>query len=82
MTAITPAMIGGILLMTGAWFVFKGDIFRSVMFYTVADFIWITLAILAGDYIGATMIAIGGVLGFLAFIKMHKGEFNKTLMKD
>ena len=75
-------MIGGILLMTGAWFVFKGDIFKSVMFYTVADFIWITLAILAGDYIGATMIAIGGVLGFLAFIKMHKGEFNKTLRKD
>jgi len=78
---MTPAMIGGILLMTGAWFVFKGDIFKSVMFYTVADFIWITLAILAGDYIGATMIAIGGVLGFLAFIKMHKGEFNKTLRK-
>jgi len=79
---MTPAMIGGILLILGAYQVFKGDVFRSVMFYTIADFIWVTLAILAGDYIGATMIAIGGVLGFLAFLKMHKGEFNKTLRKD
>jgi hypothetical protein len=78
---MTPAIFGGILLILGAYQVYKGNIFRSVMFYTIADIIWITLAISVGDYIGASMIATGGTLGFLAFIKMHKGDFNKTIRK-
>ena len=77
---MTTAMIGGILLMIGAFWVYKGNIFRSVMFYTVADIIWIMLALQAGDFIGAGMITVGGLLGFMAFLKMHKGEFKKTIV--
>ena len=78
---LTPAMIGGILLIIGAWNVYKGEIFKSVMFYTVADIIWVTLAILSNDYIGAGMIALGGTLSFLAFLKMRAGKFHKTIRK-
>ena len=72
-------MIGGILLMIGAYWVYQGNIFRSVMFYTVADIIWIALAVQAGDFVGASMITVGGILGFLAFLKMHRGDFKKTI---
>ena len=78
---MTPAIIGGILLMIGAFFVYRGEIYRSVMAYFLADFIWVSLAIAVGDYVGAIMIVIGGVLGFMAFLKMHRGEFNKTIKK-
>ncbi len=75
------ATIGGIMLIIGAYFVYRGEIFRSVLIYLMADCIWFTLGILSGDYIGATLIAIGAILGFLAFLKMKNGTMRKDLKK-
>ena len=79
---MTPAIIGGVLLIIGACFVFVGDIFKSVFVYFLADIIWIFLALQAGDIVGAVTVTIGGILGLLAFLKMYRGEYNKTIRKD
>lgn len=76
------ATFGGILLIIGAFLTFKGNIHKSVMVYILADIIWIILGIQSGDFIGAGLIAIGGVLGILAWFKMNSGVFNKTLRKS
>ncbi len=79
---MTPAIIGGILLIIGAFFVSQGEIFKSVFAYFIADIVWITLAIQAGDIIGAILIIIGGILGIVAFIKMNSGQFHKSIKKS
>jgi len=73
--------IGGILLITGAYFVYRGEIYKSMYMYLAADVVWISLSILSGDIIGALFVFVGATLGTLAFIKMNKGTFNKTIHK-
>jgi len=76
---ISFATIGGILLIIGAFFTYKGNIHKSVMVYMLADVIWFMLGVASGDYIGAFLIFIGATLGLLAWMKMNAGTFNKTL---
>ena len=78
---ISFATMGGLLLILGAFLTFQGNIHKSVLVYMSADLIWFILGIQTGDYIGASMIFIGGFLGFLAWLKMNKGIFSKTLKK-
>jgi len=82
LSTISFASIGGLMLIIGAYFTYRGEIFKSVGIYFIADIIWIILGIQSGDYLGAGMILFGAVLGFLAFLKMNNGTFNKTLHKD
>ena len=76
---ITPAILGGILLMMGAYYTYKGNIFVAVMIYTVADICWVFIALGAGDMIGSSMVLVGMILSFGTFLKMHTGIMNKTL---
>ena len=76
---MTFGIAGGLLLILGAFFVFKGDIFKSVGIYFVADICWVVLAYQHNDYLGMIFISIGMLLGVGAFIKMNTGVFNKTL---
>lgn len=76
------ALLGGILLIVGAFLVFKGEIFKSVSVYLAADVCWILMAFQNKDYIGAIFIIIGMTLGLLAYLKMNKGQLHKTLHKD
>jgi len=78
---MTVAMLGGVILVIGAYFVFKGEVFKSVFAYFIADIIWVILAINAGDIVGAAFIFVGATFGFMAFLKMRSGEFNKTIKK-
>lgn len=75
------ASIGGILLIIGAWFTYKGNLFMSIILYFIADACWFGIAIVAGDYLGASLIIIGMLLGVGIFIKMNKGIFVKNLRK-
>jgi len=75
-------IIGGLILIIGAYFVYKGDIFKSVFTYLIADGVWMMMAINAGNFIGAALITIGASLGILAFLKMNSGEFRKTIKKN
>lgn len=73
------ASLGGILLVIGAYFVYRGDIFKSVMAYFLADIVWVTLAFNSGDMFGSGMIVLGTSFGLAAFIKMNFGKMRKTL---
>lgn len=73
------SIIGGLLLILGAYFVFKGEIFKSVLVYFIADICWVLLAYNAKDYIGLVFISIGMLLGLGAYMKMNTGKLRKDL---
>lgn len=75
-------MTGGILLILGAFFVYRGNIFGSVVLYLFADVCWLIMSISSGNIIGSVLIFIGMILGLLAFLKMNSGEFNKHISKE
>ena len=76
------AVLGGILLNIGAFFTYKGQIFKAVLVYLVADLCWVILAYQHSDYLGAFFITIGMTLGYLAYKKMNSGEMSKELIKE
>jgi hypothetical protein len=76
---INVAVIGGILLNIGAYYVYKGKIFNSVVTYLFADICWIIMAFDREDWMGMGFITVGTTLGFLAFLKMNKGTMKKDL---
>ena len=76
---MTPALIGGILLIIGSYTVYNGKIFWSVGLFFLADCMWVTIAIGTGDFVGAGFIGVGMLLGLGAFYKMHKGKMRKNL---
>ena len=73
------SVIGGLLLIFGAYYVFKGYIFKASMFYIVADIVWLYNAFALKDYIGFVLILTGTILGILAFLKMNSGYMSKKL---
>jgi len=76
------AILGGMLLNIGAYFTYKGQIYQSVMAYIFADICWMIMAYEKQDAVGAVLIMIGTVFGFLAFLKMRDGSMRKSLSKD
>lgn len=76
------AIMGGIMLNVGAYLTFRGRIFRAVAAYLLADLCWIAMAWQRDDYWGILFIAVGILFGLLAFLKMHRGDMEKTLLKD
>lgn len=76
---MTAGLLGGLLLILGAWFVFKGEIYKSVGVYFLADIMWVLLSFRNKDYVGSTFIIIGMLLGLAAFIKMNYGQMRKDL---
>lgn len=79
---ISFALIGGILLNIGAYLTFKGKIYEAVIIYLFADLCWIIMAYQKDDFWGVVSIIIGVAFGFLAFVKMRRGEMNKSLNKE
>ena len=75
------SVLGGILLIIGAYFVYRGQIFTSVFIYILADVCWVILAIQREDYLGSIFISVGMLLGLLAYLKMNTGIMEKTLRK-
>ncbi|WP_297431399.1 hypothetical protein [Sulfurimonas sp.] len=76
------AILGGILLNIGAYLTYKGKIYQSVIVYLFADICWIIMAFEKDDMIGAGLIVIGTIFGFLAYLKMKDGEMQKNLGED
>lgn len=79
---MTVSILGGLLLIVGAWYVYRGDIFKSVFVYFVADICWVVISFTQDDWIGSGLIAIGMTLGLLSFIKMNSSKMHKSLHKD
>lgn len=76
------AILGGILLNLGAFFMFKGWAFRAIIVYLFADLCWVLMAWQRNDLLGAIFITSGMLFGFLAFLKMRSGKMHKSLNKD
>ena len=79
---ISPGLFGGILLICGAYALYEGKVFYSIILYFIADLMWLALAIKVQDYIGAFLISIGMLLGVGVYIKMNSGVFVKDLKKE
>jgi hypothetical protein len=79
---IEPGTIGGILLIFGAFALYKGNLMLSVGLYAIADVMWAILAYRQNDTFGMICVLIGLTLGLGVFIKSHKGEFVRNLHKD
>ena len=80
-TSASVLTFGGALLIFGAWFVFKGEIFVATWLYLIADSIWATNALEHGDNEGALFILVGMLLGLGATYKMQIGKFAKSIKK-
>ena len=75
---LSPSIIGGVLMIFGAFFMFKGLVYYASMMYLVADVCWILLSVRDSDVVGTIFIIIGTILGILTFLKLH---YN-ILLKD
>lgn len=71
--------VGGMILIGGAFFVYKGKIFVSVMWYLIADFCWVINAYYADDIQGAIFVTVGVILSLIATVKMHTGKMESEL---
>jgi len=74
-----PGTIGGLLLILGAYALYKGNLLWSVGLYFFADTMWVWLAYKQEDYFGTFAISLGMLFGLLVWIKSHKGDFVKDL---
>jgi len=79
---ISFAVVGGIFLNIGAYLTFKGKIYEAVMAYLFADACWIFMAWERDDFWGVFSIILGVSFGFLAMLKMKRGDMNKSLNKE
>jgi hypothetical protein len=74
-----PGTLGGLLLIAGAFALYRGSLLWSVGLYFFADTMWAWLAYKQGDVFGTFAISLGMLFGLLVFIKSHRGEFVKNL---
>lgn len=79
---IDGAVLGGLCLILGNYFTYKGNIFRAIQVFLLADIAWLWLAISTGNIFGIVTVTIGVVLSFIVFWKMFYGHFHKTIHKD
>lgn len=77
--ALTILTLGGLLLMGGAFFTYKGKIFLAVLWYLIADVCWIINAFHINDFHGVFFITVGIIFGALASIKMKNGDMDSEL---
>ena len=71
--------VGGLYLIIGAIFINQGNIFMSIIVYTLADICWLSNAVVLGDYFGGIAVTIGIVVGIIVTNKMRIGIFVKNL---
>lgn len=75
-------IFGGIMLILGNYQIFQGEIYKSIKMFLLADIAWLWMAFTAGNIIGIITVSIGVILSVFAFMKIHKGEYNKSIRKE
>jgi len=81
-TYLTPATLGGVMLIIGAFLMYKGQAMYSILTYFFADTMWAWMSWEKGDTFGFSLVILGMIFGFGVFLKMHTGIFVKNLYKD
>ena len=77
-----PGTIGGLLLIGGAFALWRGSLLWSVALYFLADTMWVWLSYRQQDIFGMFSISLGMIFGVLVFLKSHRGEFVQNLKKE
>ena len=72
-------IFGGIFLILGSYFLYKGRAFYSIIIYFFADLCWLSIALFNHAWIGSISIIIGIVFSIGTWFKMNKGIFRKDL---
>lgn len=67
--------------MLGAAYVYIGNIFYSILTYTVADMCWLVNAYNNGDTFGSLTVTVGILVGSAVVYKMQIGKFRKSIRK-
>ncbi len=78
---IDGAVLGGLCLIIGNWYTYKGKVFTGIKMFLLADFAWLWLAVQTGNIFGVISVSLGVILSFGVFYKMHVGLFHKTVNK-
>ena len=76
---LTILTVGGLILIGGAFYTYKGKILTSVAWYIMADFCWIANAVDIGDVQGAIFVTVGVIFGIIATFKMKNGHMDTEL---
>jgi hypothetical protein len=79
---LEPGTIGGLLLIAGAFALWRGSLLWSVGLYFFADVMWVWLAYRQGDIFGIFAISLGMLFGVLVWLKSHRGTFVRNLNKE
>lgn len=77
--SMTVLTAGGLILMGGAFFTYKGKMFLAVTWYLLADFCWVINAIQINDFQGAIFVTVGIMFGAIASFKMKNGHMESEL---
>ncbi len=78
-TSFDWGAVGGVLLIIGAFALYRGHAMLSILIYFIADLCWLFLSFSVGNTLGVVLIGIGMLLGMGVFIKMNRGIFVKNL---
>ena len=76
-----PGIFGGIFLIFGAFLLYLGKAWYSLIFYFFADLCWLVLSIQNGSTWGSLSIILGIIFSTGVMLKMHFGIFHKDLKK-
>lgn len=82
MSILSISSIAGILLILGALLTYLGRIYFSVMFYVIADFLWVVNSYIQSDWTGFVLTGVGTLLAIGCLIKMHLGLYNRDIIKN
>jgi len=74
--------LGGIMLIIGSIFKYKGKEVYSMFSYLIADICWVIIAYFSQNTFGAISIIIGVLFSLGVFYKMKVGIFVTDLRKD
>jgi hypothetical protein len=74
------SIVGGFAMILGSFFIYKGDIYKSVIIYFFADLIWMILSFQSGNIFGGFVVLVALIVGIIVFYKMNKGIFRKDIL--
>lgn len=78
---MTTGILGGLFMIVGCAFTWRGNIYKALCAYALADTCWLAQTYAIGDTFGFITVMIAtGVSAAVAY-KMHSGVFYKTVFK-
>ena len=75
-------ILGGLFLILGAYLLYRGHAFYSIITYFFADLCWLAISLVNHAWFGSFAIIIGIIFSIGTWFKMNKGIFVKKLKKE